>query len=223
MNFKRERKAFTREELTAIEAEATAKGLDLIEQMAGVMLTAETWFEKETEKVQLLLSAAEVWLAASRPPEDTIAERLYLNLKEAVEGMTGDPRDPELVFARQTATGFVMGFRTHWASRLIAASVAKSLKKPDGTYWNNISYELHDPTDGETYFVEVQRKTGKTAAQQRTEAEAERDEARRLVTMAGLVSQIATRRDDGMYIIDAGSVIALRECDEASTKFRGGR
>lgn len=173
MDTKRDRdKNFTREELMAIEAAATAEGNELVDQMAGVMLTAEEWFEKETEKTQMLLSAARVWLAASHPPEGSLAERLHSNLKEIVDGMSGDYRDPELVEARMKATGIDLKFRTHWASRLVAASMAKSLKKDDGSYWNNITYELHDPRSGDTYYVEVQRKSGKTVKQQLTDAEA---------------------------------------------------
>lgn len=174
MNFKRDReKNFTREELMAIEAEATTEGIELVDQMAGVMLAGEGVFERVQEERKMLLDAAKMFLAIDGPvKEGTMHGRLHKHFKDVVEGMDGGGEEPGLVSMTAKGTGVELRFRTHWASKLIATSIAKTLKKDDGTYWNNITYELHDPLSRETYYVEVQRKSGKTTKQQLNEAEA---------------------------------------------------
>jgi len=180
MDFKRDRKKpFTREELDAIERQATAEGIDLVAQMAGVIMVMEEAIEKVYDREKELLSQAAAFLRIAEiylpKDEETIGGRLSKNIKKGfgdfVKGLRTGKLEPELVRIHwEPGTPFETRYRTNWAMMVIAGSLAKMLKKDKGGYWNNITCVMHHL--GQTFDVIVQRRDGKSVKDQLNEAEA---------------------------------------------------
>lgn len=155
-------KPFTREEFEAIEAQAIAEGDQLTEQMAAVLIDTEAAFEKQRVIHEVLTDRIKAAYALGQyAKEDSIIGRTFSELKSLVDGLTSGELDPQLVSINwEHGTPFEMKFRTNWASMVVAAGLADSLRKEDGDYWNHITMVMH--YHGEQFEVTVQRKSGKT-------------------------------------------------------------
>lgn len=180
MDFKRDRKkAFSEAEFEEIERLAKTEGLDLVEQMAGVLLDTGTAMQKQYDREKELLAQAKAFLhiADIYMPKDeaTIGGRMSKRTKEGfqafVDGLRTGKLKPEMVkFSWEHGTPLEISWRNNWAMMVIAASIADTLRKKDGSYWNNITCVMH--YHGEQFDVVVQRRNGKSVKDQLNEAEA---------------------------------------------------
>jgi hypothetical protein len=163
---------FSSEELAMIEDRAHEQGDELVQQMAGVMLDLMRYVDlHESRQETLLLKARSLVGLLEYAGLQGYVLKYFTNFKEFVEGLSG--KDIEIQLQKiewEHGTPLTIQFKGHWAAQLISAAVAKMLKKDDGTYWNNVTYEMN--YINETFYVEVQRKSGKTVKQQLNEAEA---------------------------------------------------
>jgi hypothetical protein len=200
MDFKRDRtKAFSDAEFEQIEDLARAEGLDLVEQMAGVLLDTGHAMKKQYDREKELLDQAKSFLhiADIYLPKDeaTIGGRMSKRIKEGfkafVDGLRTGKLKPELAKIHwEHGTPFEIAWKNNWAMMVIAASIADMLRKKDGGYWNNITCVMH--YHQEQFDVTVQRRSGKSVKDQLNEAEAKIKE---------LESQVATYKPfyDGYY------------------------
>lgn len=182
MDFKRDRKkAFSEAEFEEIESKAKEEGLDLVEQMAGVLLDTGAAMQKQYDREKELLSQAKAFLSVADiwlpKDEATIGGRMSKNIKEGfkafVTGLRTGKLKPELAKIHwEHGTPFEVAWKNNWAMMVVAASIADMLRKKDGSgaYWNNITCVMH--YHGEQFDVVVQRRNGKSVKDQLNEAEA---------------------------------------------------
>ena len=167
MDFKRDRsKPFTRGELLDIFDAAIAEGNELVAQLAGVLHGIQPHVEKMDAVYAQLKGAATAWQHLSEPEPGTIKHSVWQRLTNLLD----EGFQAELVSFHGDAGGLDLKFRTNWCMELIAGELAKTLRREDGTYWNNVTLTMHYL--GEEFFVQVQRVSGKTVKQQLNEAEA---------------------------------------------------
>jgi hypothetical protein len=163
---------FNREELAMIEDRAREEGDELTQQMAGVMLDTVEHYDKHMSGYETLLLKSKCLVDLLQFADlQGYVRRYFLNFKEFVDGLSDSKA--AIKFQKiewERGTPLAISFRGHWAAHLISGAIAKMLKKEDGTWWNNITYEMNYV--GEVFYVEVQRKSGKTVKQQLNEAEA---------------------------------------------------
>lgn len=174
MNFERGRaKPFTAVELEQLLDEAARENLPLVEQMAGALADAQKYFDKQRVVMDTLLDRVSGFLALAAPfMSGGIIEKAHSSLQEMVKGLReGAAADPQMLkMTWEHGTGFEVRFRQTWVVEILAAALADLMRKPDGSYWNNVTSSQMSYR-GEVFSVEVQRKSGKTCKEQRDEAE----------------------------------------------------
>lgn len=169
------KKPFDTEELERIEEDARLHGDEVLEQLAGTVLVIDRFIEKQSDTMNLLARKVRLYLdiTCAQVGDNTILARLRDDLEKMASGVLGDGGEEELEVTRinwEENTPFSITMRTNWALEVISASLAKMLKKPDGTWWNNLTMVLHYL--GEQFDVTVQRRDGKSVKDQLNEAEA---------------------------------------------------
>jgi hypothetical protein len=180
MDFARDRKkAFTEAEFEEIELKARAEGLDLVEQMAAVLLDTGGALKKQYDREKELLDQAKSFLRIAEiylpKDEETIGGRMSKRVKDGfkafVDGLRTGKLKPELAKIHwEHGTPFEVSWKNNWAMMVIAASIADMLRKKGGDYWNNITCVMH--YHQEQFDVTVQRRSGKSVKDQLNEAEA---------------------------------------------------
>lgn len=168
---------FTREEFEEIEARAINDGDQLVEQMAGILLDTEAAFEQQRDTYLVLCDKIKGALEAGKyTKEDSFAGRFVSQLKEIVDGLATGVLEPELVKVHwEHGTPLLMQWKTNWASMIVGASIAETLRKEGGGFWNHVTMQMH--YQGEQFDLTVQRKSGKSPKEILDEVKAERDAA----------------------------------------------
>lgn len=154
------------DERAAMLAQLAANAIDALDKArtaAGTML----------EGVERLLDTAEVLRSAH-----LVTHAEVDSLREMIVGLrTGKP-DAELTLTQVHNNGVTLGFKSHWAVRMNVYALKESLRKEDGTYWNNIEMKMTDAKLGEL-LVTLQRKPGKTPGDIIAELKAEVERLKR--------------------------------------------
>jgi hypothetical protein len=163
---------FTMNELHMIEDAAKKDKNELVEQMSAMLQETLKFCDKEYDVRQTILAKARGFLALF-PYSDmkkTIPDNVFARFKEFIDGISSQDLDTSIRKIHfESGLGEVV-FKTNWASEIVAGSLARMLKKDDGSYWNNITFVMHYL--GEQFDVVVQRRSGKSVKDQLNEAEA---------------------------------------------------
>lgn len=178
-------------------AEKLATGWEMA--LADAIFDAEV----EHERVQVLAVTLAKMVESFAPTLEAIHITEILNenarsILDCARAILGKPSNltlpPESVVPEQ---GGVRVTGRHWGMQCFALSFGESLRRPDGTFWNNMQAEFNHPEAGEIVAT-LQRKDGKKLADQLSEAKV-KAEARReaLEKVKELLLKIETRHENG--------------------------
>lgn len=161
---------FTQEELEEIEDRAAAEGDQLTEQLARLLGIVFIQDGKAQAIVDALFNSARgvLTILEGLLPKDSPfwgPKEAAGRFKGFVDGYSSGEVASSLDSCVLVPGGLEVRYRNTWASMAVAAGLAHLLKKPDGTYWNNVTFSM--PYLGDVFCVTVEHAGGVTVARQR--------------------------------------------------------